>query len=98
MQESCNSSVFLQPDAYILVTYFQVGNAAKAYLRTRLTLFAKVSGIALRCVRNGTKLLYGFTIQSLSTSGHKGSFIGIMFVLHSCFVLTAFTTTSETVY
>ena len=53
---------------------------------------------ALRCVRNGTKLLYGFTIQSLSTSGHKGSFIGIMFVLHSCCVLTAFTTTSETVY
>ena len=37
-------------------------------------------------------------IHSLSTDGHKGSFIGIMFVLHSCCVLAAFTTTSETVY
>ena len=54
--------------------------------------------LPLRCVRNGTKLLYGFTIQSLSTSGHKGSFTGIMFVLHSCCVSAAFTTTSETVY
>ena len=37
-------------------------------------------------------------IHSLSTDGHKGSFIGIMFVLHSCCVSAAFTTTSETVY
>ena len=37
-------------------------------------------------------------IHSLSTDGHKGSFIGIMFVLYSCCVLVAFTTTSETVY
>ena len=63
MQESCNSSVFLQPDAYILVTYFQAGNAAKAYLRTRLTLFAKVSGIAL-CIEHLVSVLHELSVKA----------------------------------